>query len=979
MLVGSLRFPLSCFALLFLGVTSQGLTFTRTVGGRLFGAVVLIGACLCGGLMGFSVLSLSWLASGKKQGLLELLPAGKKLETDILSLYGTANFTDELIHTLEVAVEDIVRFDTVKVSSAFWILIMILFLILLVPWAWARSMKEGISSVFGMINTIQMGVLSTLGLLLPLLGQDELFASGYGSLLKAQLLVCVGMICSGVLVYVRSSHDDYRRGIGNVMLDASKTLSHSLSFMRVARTEIPASQDKAKLAKLERQERDRGAFKPFSELLKDIMGLKEVYTTCNFEPPLPGICSQWWTDASRYAAVADRMRFILTEVGGIEFLALNFYHHVHKLRQEDQERIFSIIESSALKIMSVMVEASQVLTCMPVLKPCSGNSLSWRPKPISFWAKERSMIDGYLSDSKEFLIMSAKSGIQDVLERDIDPADFVFRPKGSSLVILSAIESMIQNICYIEKEMALALDITDYEGVEEPKQKKSPCIKPFIVLFVLGSGLASFKVYFESIKDIGAAILAKMSGKGSNDPVEDGRYIQWKVIYGLKFYFGVSLSLIGILLIPWLTYRDSGSIESALYYSKWFDKWQPVNFIIAVTVCLWPEAETTIMKAFFRALLIAVGGALGYAIMLNGTLSQNPYYVLFITMLVNFCISLFSKYGKSVRFILLLLIYTLFSVVFCQYTGKCCKAGTTWQFAGRTISTMLGATLTFVLGVLLLPLYLSNVLAHFENLLLKASVHLGGRLYEVSPKVFNSQTDPNSDKVTAQSEEFKALLEEIDQSTGKRWEILQHIMEESREKALDDHHLLWLSITLVPMPPVVSMVLDKLLDTGYLLRLCISALKSSFFIDTPAQIYQEFIQSNLQHATGELNAIATDMHSCVSRILESSSRIEGEQIAVDLRNHLQKMEMKRREMLRIFLDLDLDSITWNEADLRFMAWYLSYISLVRKLESLAYQLCMDAPMLDRNQYWAWITSDWLAHRYHHKKQTLHTDSSEPTI
>lgn len=115
--------------------------------------------------MGFSVLSLSWLARGHQgqKGLLELVPAGKQLETDVLSLYGTANFTDELIHTLEVAVEDVIRFDMARISSAFWVLIMVLFMILFIPWAWARSMKDGVSSVFGMINTIQMGVLSTLG------------------------------------------------------------------------------------------------------------------------------------------------------------------------------------------------------------------------------------------------------------------------------------------------------------------------------------------------------------------------------------------------------------------------------------------------------------------------------------------------------------------------------------------------------------------------------------------------------------------------------------------------------------------------------------------------------------------------------------------------------------------------------------------------------------------------------------------------
>lgn len=91
-----------------------------------------------------------------------------------------------------------------------------------------------------------------------------LFANGYGSLLKAQLLVSVGMVCSGTLVYVTRLHDPYGRGIGNVMLDAAKTLSHSISFIHVAGTKVPTENAE----KLERHERARGEFKTFPELLR---------------------------------------------------------------------------------------------------------------------------------------------------------------------------------------------------------------------------------------------------------------------------------------------------------------------------------------------------------------------------------------------------------------------------------------------------------------------------------------------------------------------------------------------------------------------------------------------------------------------------------------------------------------------------------------------------------------------------------------
>ena len=65
--------------------------------------------------------------------------------------------------------------------------------------------------------------------------------------------------------------------------------------------------------------------------------------------------------------------------------------------------------------------------------------------------------------------------------------------------------------------------------------------------------------------------------------------------------------------------------------------------------------------------MIAVGGALGYATMLNGTLASNAYFVFFIVVAVNGFFGFFSIYGMDFRYSLFLMVYTFNGVVACQY------------------------------------------------------------------------------------------------------------------------------------------------------------------------------------------------------------------------------------------------------------------------------------------------------------------------
>ncbi len=62
--VDELRFTGSCVAILFYGVSSQAFSIDRSIGGRVFGALLWTGAFLMGGILAFAMTSLAWVARG---------------------------------------------------------------------------------------------------------------------------------------------------------------------------------------------------------------------------------------------------------------------------------------------------------------------------------------------------------------------------------------------------------------------------------------------------------------------------------------------------------------------------------------------------------------------------------------------------------------------------------------------------------------------------------------------------------------------------------------------------------------------------------------------------------------------------------------------------------------------------------------------------------------------------------------------------
>jgi len=136
----------------------------------------------------------------------------------------------------------------------------------------------------------------------------------------------------------------------------------------------------------------------------------------------------------------------------------------------------------------------------------------------------------------------------------------------------------------------------------------------------------------------------------------------------LKFFFAVNGALIAIVLIEWLGYGSGGTAAgNATSMASFYFDWQPEYFLTATVICMQKTVEISVVKALLRTTMIAVGGALGYATMLNGTLASNAYFVFFIVVAVNGFFGLFSVYGMDFRYSLFLMVYTFNGVVACQY------------------------------------------------------------------------------------------------------------------------------------------------------------------------------------------------------------------------------------------------------------------------------------------------------------------------
>lgn len=240
-----MTFTLACVSACLYSAGSQVLSLDRTLGGRLFSAVLFTGCMLSGGALGGGLSTLAWLARGDAMGLLQYLTS---VFQKIPSKHDIALINKWLPRVAALPLPDFARAEFAKVQAevlerveetipevdaAFWILLMVLPILVAIPFSVARANKDFRLGILMAVATLFMGSQLIFGSLLPTLGLRLFWTQVTAGYIKVALVNAGAMVITGVLFFATSSHDEARKKLGIVLEGTGALLSRSGSIVAV--------------------------------------------------------------------------------------------------------------------------------------------------------------------------------------------------------------------------------------------------------------------------------------------------------------------------------------------------------------------------------------------------------------------------------------------------------------------------------------------------------------------------------------------------------------------------------------------------------------------------------------------------------------------------------------------------------------------------------------------------------------------------
>ena len=250
-----MSFTLSCVSSALYAAASQILSLDRTVGGRLFSASLFVGCMLSGGVIGGAISSLAWTTHGSSDGLYHYLEeglenpliqnltvvqgieneqikqlAGQMIEFIDSGISGTAAaVTPDFILDIEENLFNDVGSLFPAINSAYWVLLIVFFAIVCIPFSVARAHENfKVGLVMG-IATLFMGSQVVFATLTPILGIRQYWTQIVSGYIKVALVNGGAMCCTALLFFVKSSHDSAREQLGKAFEDSGSLLSRIAS------------------------------------------------------------------------------------------------------------------------------------------------------------------------------------------------------------------------------------------------------------------------------------------------------------------------------------------------------------------------------------------------------------------------------------------------------------------------------------------------------------------------------------------------------------------------------------------------------------------------------------------------------------------------------------------------------------------------------------------------------------------------------
>jgi hypothetical protein len=903
------------------------MTHNTTVGGRFFAGVLFCGAVLSGGTLGFALVSLSWLARG--DGVVAIFDARDELKD---SLPNSFNSTADLYDAIVEAADSIESVDSQRAGAQFWILLLVLYGIFTVPFAWVRgTTKNPLKISMSVIGTTFVVLLTSLGMLVTVVGQHGLWTHIFGSMLKSLLVGMLGMFLSGVLVYVSSSHDCLRESVGRALRDCGRTLSH------VAACSCAVIEDGCDTAEFDNWMRDQSV-KNYIHLLGELGTASTYVPSCKTEPTLPGLASQVGADVNEYNELIKAAEDVVSQIGVFEIIFASVSEEKinsgGKLQFDETSKLMAHLTKIVVsEVAAVLAVASDGLMDL-------NNAPQWRPHTMEFWISlHKRLLSDNLEDPavRERLCYSGFAGVRDVLQGQ-SHFSHSFSPRGSSLVLLSAIESLMEYTIHLERVMASALGLVDgldYVAFEQDdlltalrdgdkrkectppgsevaaqsrkmatKKKATAIGKSIGLLLAIGTGLYGLYTYFEGLVD-----MVRTRGKP---------YSRQQIVFAIKYWTSLMILMIVVVLSTWLGFanKTDSNLDNQKQMANYLLTWSPMYATICASICMNFTVELSIVKIVVRSAMVALGGVLGYLVMLNGTLAQNFWWVFFMALLVQGVFCTLSP-DSTTRYSVFLILYTYFSVSICQYTGECCKSGDVLEFVGKTVSTIVGGAFSLLFTSLVAPTYASEVILAKESGLLDSDM-----------KMLASEL----------SEEGRhAGKERAVEALHDRLSIARGIVSE-KVKSLDRWRWWIFDITILPLPKVCKGAFLTIGRMGMQLNVCMRALRSSLFGNNPST--ESPLRSDLKKLSGDIEQLfdATEkVHVLVAQNLVQRDNAENE---IHIAAALKLAEGLSADLLVAF-DKAIahhDPAKTSRADLNVLTWLQYLLAVMRGVCSLAKEL-----------------------------------------
>lgn len=243
--VWRMSFTLSCVSTALYAAASQVLSLDRTIGGRLFAASIFVGCMLSGGVIGGAISSLAWTAHGNSDGLYHYFEQGienpllqnisivqniegeqiKQLAGQMIEFIDSgiseqvAHLEPPFLLDAEVDISNAIGSLFPAINTAYWVLLIVLFAIVCVPFAIARAHQNFKIGLLMGIATLFMGSQVVFATLTPILGIRQYWTQIVSGYIKVALVNGGAMCCTALLIFVKSSHDTAREQMGQILRD----------------------------------------------------------------------------------------------------------------------------------------------------------------------------------------------------------------------------------------------------------------------------------------------------------------------------------------------------------------------------------------------------------------------------------------------------------------------------------------------------------------------------------------------------------------------------------------------------------------------------------------------------------------------------------------------------------------------------------------------------------------------------------------